>query len=118
MPHITIEHSDNLIFGNDWKKLLSDCHDILVTELPTTLSSCRSRIISTQYYYVADGQKPNAYIAITIKALAGRSDEALTKAGKLIFTHVLSYVKDLNPHADIECSVEMADLAPIYIKQV
>ena len=120
MPHIIIDHSNNLNFGDNWRDVAAACHDLLVEIMPTSIASCRTRIVPHAQYYVGDhaDQNKKGFVSVTVKALSGRSAETLTKAGTEIFKLVSTHIGNLNPNIHVEYSVEMADLAPVYIKAV
>ena len=120
MPHIIINHSDNINFGDNWRSVLESCHDILTETLPTSITSCRSRLESHAQYHVGsvENQNQKGFVSVTIKAMAGRSAETLTMAGTAIFKLIQSHVTQQNPNIQVEFSVEMVDLAPVYIKAI
>ncbi len=45
MPHLILEHSDNLIKKTSFHALFRECHETLVRILPTELKGCKSRAI-------------------------------------------------------------------------
>lgn len=120
MPHIIIDHSDNINFGDNWHDIAASCHDLLVEIMPTSAASCRTRIVPHALYHVGDraDQDKKGFVSVTIKALSGRSQDTLTKAGTEIFKLISNHVQKNHPNLHIEFSVEMADLAPVYIKAV
>lgn len=118
MPYISIDHSDNLNMGDNIGDVLATCHDILVEILPTKMEACRSLVEKHSCYHVSDrnNQEQKAFVTVVIKIMAGRSEDTLTKAGTKIIELISTHVKTLNPHLRTEFSIEMVNLAPVYIK--
>lgn len=114
MPHLVIECSNkisNLINSNI---IFPELHKYIVKNLPTDISTCKSRVIVYDNYYVAENNN-NEFINITLKILPGRSSEIKEKIGK----YLLGYFKEIaNKNIDFNTSVsvEIADLSSFYFK--
>lgn len=118
MPHMIIEHSDSILWGDNVTDLLADCHEALVDLLPTVISSCKSRFHPVSVYHVGDRSVDPArvFIAVRLRVMAGRSEETLQKTGRFLFDKILNYVQPLNPDLSIDLSVEVGNLDSVYLK--
>jgi 5-carboxymethyl-2-hydroxymuconate isomerase len=115
MPHILLEYSDNIDFQPS-KDLFEKIHKILAQELPTNLSSCKSRWHAHQAFYLGDGSKMNGFVHVTIKVLSGRSDEKKSSIGQEILALLNAYFQKDKKTLHLQLSVEILDLDRNYFK--
>lgn len=74
MPQVKLDYSSNLLEANsDFNSLFKELHDNLVNsgEFDSLKVKCFAQC--HQNYYVGDGRSENAFIALQISLLAGRS---------------------------------------------
>ena len=116
MPHLLLEYTNNIDFHPGSSTLLHDIHLLLAEELPTDLSSCKSRCIAHDLYYVGDGSKNNAFIHLTIKVLSGRSDEKKRFIAEEILGLLNEYFSEYKNILSLQLSVELLDLDKNYFK--
>lgn len=115
MPHLHLETSANIYESDErLRLLLKECQEVLVSDLPTQLASCKSRVSMHDVYVLGDGNIKNAFFHLMVKVLKGRSQELLhTTADKLkniIATHAYRSIENLN----VSISVEIVELSDIY----
>lgn len=117
MPHLILEASANIYESNARiKQALMDCQKLLVAELPTELSSCKSRVVLHDIYVVADDAVNNAFIHLSVKILKGRSAELIKViAEKLRLVLLANFVKS-NNSLNLGISVEIVELNDSYVK--
>jgi 5-carboxymethyl-2-hydroxymuconate isomerase len=65
----------------NYEPLFLTLHKILAEKSPTDLSSCKSRCIAHELYFIGDCDAGNAFAHLTVKILAGRSDENKIQLG-------------------------------------
>ena len=116
MPHIILEHSHHVTEWIDPQKLFDPLHHMLSECLPTELSSCKSRCILSDHVVIGDGRIDKAFVHVTLKILAGRSDRIKQQAGEIVISHIKTYFLSQLPRMDISFSVELTDLSPYYFK--
>lgn len=104
MPQIFIEHSDNVNIEY-LKSVLPALHTILVETLPTTLSSCKSRILTHQNYLIADGDPRHAFIHADVRILPGRDRDLVKSIAKTILASLAEHfgggIKGINLHISV-----------------
>ena len=79
MPHIIVEHTDD-IEGMD--ALVGDLHQSLAGQESVTFGAIKSRSITIQNAFVGEaqnGSQNNSMVHVTLKLLSGRSDELRAK---------------------------------------
>ncbi len=108
MPHLILEHSDNLIKKIHFHTLFRECHEALTRILPTELKSCKSRAIECKEYYLGDGAPDYAFIHLTIRLFAGRSLETMTHAANSVMQLLQNHMSDTNQK--IHVSIEMVGI--------
>lgn len=116
MPHILLECSENLDFQPNCGELFEKIHCLLAQELPTNLSSCKSRCQTHQAFYLGDGSKTNAFVHVTIKVLSGRTDDKKKSIGQEILAILQAYFQQYKSTLNLQLSVEIVDLDKNYFK--
>lgn len=117
MPHLILECSDNIIEGNhQLLNILHDCQQILVENLPTSLESCKSRVVRHQDYLLGNGDGQNAFIHLEVKVLTGRSEELLKQLAEKLKAYILAHLSESQASdLKLKLSVEIVELSSIYI---
>lgn len=116
MPHLVLEYSDNVIEKNNFSQLFQQCHQILADMLPTDLMNCKSRAIECPVYYVADGKPDNAFVHLSLKIMAGRTDETLRKLGDQLMETVMEHFAESLKKKRLQISLEISSLDKNYFK--
>lgn len=75
MPHLTIEYSANVADLVDIDDLVSNLHDAAIDTGIAALDALRTRAVRREHYAIADRHPDNAFIAVTARLGAGRSDD-------------------------------------------
>ncbi|MGQ3890514.1 5-carboxymethyl-2-hydroxymuconate Delta-isomerase [Legionella sp. CNM-4043-24] len=117
MPHITLEYSSNVRQPVDLRPLFDDIHQLLTRELPTQLSSCKSRALPCEQYLLGAGEPNVAFAHLHIKIMAGRSTEKKTYLGHVLLEMMNQFFRLDAAHLDLQLSVEIEDLDPFYFKK-
>ena len=116
MPHVVLEFSNNISEKKHLPELLKQCQQILVPHLPTQLASCKSRTIEYNCFLVGDGHPKNAFVHLSIKILAGRTEETLYKIGSFLMTLLKEYFAESLKNLNLGLSVEIGELEKTYFK--
>lgn len=116
MPHIILEYSENIDQNLIGDLFFQQIHQLLEAELPTELSSCKSRCIVSHLFYIGDGHLNNAFAHLTIKILAGRSDEKKTQLGNKILSLMQQFFQQYQIRLNLQLSIEILDLDQHYFK--
>ena len=85
MPHLSIEYSAGLEDRANIAELCEALHDAMVRAEIFPLAGIRVRAHKADYALVADKLPENDFAAMTLSVGAGRSTEALKRAGEIIF---------------------------------
>ena len=117
MPHITLEYSSNVRQGADLRPLFNDIHQLLTRELPTQLSSCKSRALACEQYLLGAGDEETGFAHLHVKILAGRSAEKKTYLGHVLLEMMNQFFHQDAERLDLHLSVEIEDLDPFYFKK-
>jgi 5-carboxymethyl-2-hydroxymuconate isomerase len=103
MPHFVLEVSANIIERPDADDLFKRLHELLVQNGPFQMSAIKSRIIIHQEYFVADGNKSNGFIHLTLSILKGRDLSLRQALGKKILSFLKAeFARSL---AQLNCSI-------------
>ncbi|SDK23582.1 5-carboxymethyl-2-hydroxymuconate Delta-isomerase [Aliiruegeria lutimaris] len=111
MPNLTIEYSPGLESRADLSMLCQQLHDAMVGAGIFPLAGIRIRAHRADHCIVADGLPENDFAALTLAVGAGRSREALQKAGEAIFVAAQSaLVEPLStPHFALSLEIRVID---------
>ena len=90
MPHLIYEITDNLdVPEANIPGLLKKSNQVLIDQGGVfPIGGIRSRVIWLKDYCVADGTVDDAFVHLTLKIGAGRSDEAKIKTGDDLFNMI------------------------------
>lgn len=116
MPHLVLEYSNNITGIDNLNKLFDKLHHLLAEELPTQLSSCKSRCIIHPLFFVGDQDKANAFVHLTIKILSGRSQHKKNYLGEIALNVLKDFFEPAATHLTVKASVELMDLDKNYFK--
>lgn len=117
MPHLILELSDNMVEASEKiSKALADCQDLLVKELPTNLTSCKSRFIKYQGYVLGNGDVNNAFVHLTVKVLKGRSSDLLAATSIKLRELLVSHFEDSANKLNLDVTSVFEELNDSYAK--
>ena len=74
MPHIILEHSDNLPLPEDSKSLLLELHGVLNDIGGIAIGNCKSRIYTADNFAIGDGTATEGFVHLHIEFVSGRSE--------------------------------------------
>ena len=74
MPHLIIEHSANVADLTDIAVLVDAVHDAALATGIAPLDALRTRAAGREHYAIADRDPANAFVAVTARLGAGRTD--------------------------------------------
>lgn len=115
MPHVLLECSHDISAMYDFKEFFIGLHEFLSKTLPTQISSCKSRVHSYPHCYLGKECSAESFMHVTIKIIAGRSDEIKKQIGM----HVLNMLDQIRQKCNItqsKISIELLDLNTHYYK--
>jgi len=115
MPHLTLEYSNNVL-ENDFSSLFLQIHELLSTQLPTQLKSCKSRVIGSEDYVIGDGNKTNAFVHLSILVLKGRSVQLKSAIATTLMGKLKEHFSGSANQLDLQISIAINDLPEVYQK--
>ena len=74
MPHLVLEHSDNLPGPFDHEALFADLHDRLAATGQFKLAQIKSRAVACPRSFVAEGRPERVFVHLTVSILSGRDE--------------------------------------------
>ena len=111
MPHIVVEYTDNLGADARIPVLLKTINDTLIAQDGAfPIGGIRSRALELHDYRVADGaEKSDAFVHITLKIGAGRSDAVKKKACDELFEVVKAHFAEVYARQGLALSMELIE---------
>lgn len=116
MPHVILECSENIEAQLDVTTLFAEIHRVLEKQLPTDLSSCKSRCMVHKLFYLGDGHPCNAFVHLTVKIMSGRTDEVQHSLGNQLLALLQNDFEDYPDKSHLQLSVEIVELNKHYFK--
>ena len=113
MPHLIYEMTDNLAVPEaDISGLLKKSNQVLIDQGGVfPIGGIRSRVIWLKDYCVADGSVDDAFVHLTLKIGAGRSDEAKKKTGDDLFKMISDHFAAIYQKRTLALSMEIVEFS-------
>lgn len=112
MPHIQIDYSANLEDRLDVAGLCRVLRDAAVETGVLPLAGLRVRATAATHVVIADGDPRHAFLDISLRLRAGRSDATKAEATARIFAAAESYCAEVLASSSFLLSFEMRDIDP------
>jgi len=115
MPHIIVEYTDNLKADGRIPELLRKINDVLISFGPMfPIGGIRSRAIELHDYVVADGTGDDAFVHVTLKIGAGRSESEKKEVCDVLFDAIKAHFADLFARRYLALSMELVEFGQTY----
>ena len=115
MPQIILELSSNVI-EKDFSKALAKIHQILTDGLPTTLASCKSRVILHKDFLVGNGNANNAFVHLSIGVLSGRTKETRDLVANKILKALKPYLSQSFTKLNLQITIAISELPEVFLQ--
>lgn len=112
MPHIQIDYSPNLESRLDLAELCRALRDAAVETGVLPLAGLRVRATACTHVVIADGNPDHAFLDISLRLRAGRSDQDKAQATAHIFAVAEAFCADVLATSSFMLSFEMRDIDP------
>ncbi|HHY72336.1 MAG TPA: 5-carboxymethyl-2-hydroxymuconate Delta-isomerase [Bacillus bacterium] len=112
MPHIIIEYTHNIKAEANISGLLEKVHAVIIAKSPLfPIGGLRSRAIELQDYRVADGKEDDAFVHVTLKIGAGRSEEEKKNTCDELFEAIKAHFSELFSKRYLALSMELVEFS-------
>lgn len=112
MPHVMIDYSPNLEARLDIAGLCRTLRDAAVATGVLPLAGIRVRASACNHVVIADGDPAHAFLDISVRLRAGRSQADKERATAAIFAAAEAYCADVLASSSFMLSFEMRDIDP------
>lgn len=117
MPHLILEYSSNVKEKDDFHKLFSGLHQILVDIAKANLESCKSRAVEHNIFYIGDGSSNHAFVHLEIRLAEGRSFKVREEVGQKALEALERFFSQSLKNLDLQITVESTEfLRNLYFK--
>ncbi len=110
MPHISLEYSSNISITKDFGALFGQIHQLLEHSLKVNPLNCKSRIITHDNYFIADGNENHAFAHLQIKVLDKHPMEGKQEVGEGAFELLKEFFKGQTGGLIFQPSVEIHEM--------
>jgi 5-carboxymethyl-2-hydroxymuconate isomerase len=109
MPHFIVEYTDNIQDDANISALLKKAHDIIIGQDGGVFppGGTRSRAIALTDYRMADGEEDYAFVHVTLKIGAGRTEAQKTKVCDELFSMMKAHFSALFARRYLALSMEL-----------
>lgn len=115
MPHLILECSDKIASNIDLKSIFNHLHQYLAENLPTHVTSCKSRVRIYDNYFIGNAFENNLFMHLTLKILPGRSPETKNRVCEYIHRYLKGLIRNCD-HEKTSISIELLELSAFYFK--
>ena len=112
MPHLTLEYSANLGGLVDIDALCDALASAILESGLFEIGAIRVRALRAEAYAIADRHVDNAFIDMSFRIGAGRTDEEKQQAGALIFARANATLAELFNRPHFALSLEIREIDP------
>ena len=109
MPHVRIEHTDN-IHTTDITGLFKSVQNILIKFADIKAENCKSRAIPLNNFHIESSNKKVGFVHLEINILEGRSEKIKNNIGEKSLKVLKSYFIDNMLGGSIQCSIEIREI--------
>ena len=112
MPHLIIEYTDNLLPHIQIKELLKKSGEVL-SSFPDVypIGGIRVRAIQVTDYWIADGSEDDAFVHMTLKIGAGRTDKEKKETCDKLFQALQEHMRELFDSRNLALSLELSEFS-------
>ena len=111
MPHLIIEHNQTVNKNLNISRLTKSLHQILAKQESIKLESIKSRSIVIDDCLIGDSETKPDFIHVTLKLLAGRSDELKNSIGQSLQEEIFNeFQKAKRSRTTASITLEIRDL--------
>ena len=107
MPHIKLEHTENVQWKNPIQDIFPKLQAVLIQHARVKPKNCKSRAMKLKIFYCTSNSRPGGFIHLGISLLSGRTEEVKTNIGKECRQIIQSFIENI---AEIQVSVELRDM--------
>ena len=116
MPHLTLDHSANLVAEGDFKGLCRRLAACLVEQQAEgrpvfPIGGVRVRALAAEAWCIADGAADAGYVHGVLKVAAGRAPETLRRAGDAVFAVMKAHFGAQYERMGLALSLELAEFS-------
>jgi len=109
MPHVRIEHTDN-IHTTDIADLFKSVQYILIKFADIKAENCKIRAIPLNNFHMESNNKKVGFVHLEINILEGRSEKIKNKIGEESLKVLKTYFIDNMLGDSIQCSIEIREI--------
>lgn len=106
MPHLHLEHTDDIPEPSLSHDLLRGLHEIVHRRLGVPLTNCKGRILPLDTFVVGDGTSDQSFVHLRIRFLEGRTAEARRTLGRELLEYLKESLESSGRTPQITVSVE------------
>lgn len=110
MPHLIIEYSANVADAVEPHELVAALHDAALATGIASLDALRTRAAARDVYAIADRHEDNAFVAVTARLGAGRSEDDKQRMLTALMDALRGFLGDARQ--TMMLSVEYQDIDP------
>ena len=112
MPHLSIEYSANLEHDVDIASLCDHLRRAMIETGVFPMPGVRVRAFRADHCSVADGADAHAFVDMSLRLRAGRSDADKKRASEHVFAAARLFLSPMMDRRSLALSFEMRDIDP------
>lgn len=111
MPHLRLEHSQNVTLPAELRALLNQLHGTLAEIGGIRIENFKSRVYAADSYFIGAGNEENGFVHLDIRFLEGRPKAVQQRIGEEAVRILVASCQPLNSAVDLQITAEVRDIA-------
>ena len=109
MPHLTLEHTGNIVPTVEFEAVFLRLHSVL-TGAGIKLANCKSRAVERKSFCVADGDRSSAFVHLDVRFMEGIPEGSKQEIGQGALLILQECFKESPGIDDLQITVEIRDI--------
>ena len=109
MPHLTLEHTENIRPTVEFEAVFRRLHTVLA-DAGIKLANCKSRAVERKNFYVGDGGGSSAFVHLDVRFMEGMADASKQEIGLGVLAVLQECFKEQPGIDDLQITVEVRDI--------
>jgi len=110
MPHCIFEYSANIADEPDWRQIVLQVHEQLISSGQFAAEDIKSRIVKHDHFVIGHGEPDRSFVTLNLQILDGRSDEIKHQLAKMTLDVLVQAFPESLARQKLSITVQVTDI--------
>jgi 5-carboxymethyl-2-hydroxymuconate isomerase len=110
MPHLIFEHSANIADEPDWRQVVLQVHEQLISSGQFAAEDIKSRIVKHDHFVIGHGEPDRSFVTLNLQILDGRRDEIKRQLSKMALEVLIHAFPNSLARQKLSITVQITDI--------